>query len=229
MQQLWTPEMDFVMAGDRRAKDKKGAAPLVRSPKQQRAVEKQREKQTLAAAERARAVRLAQIINLHIAGMSLADIGAQIGASADEVDRMIQSDAARYVRNQPSLRVYVRNYISGKYDELLKAVWDEATDKTHKEKLEHQDRALRILDRMAKLHGAEAPAQTEVKVESAPEQVERLVNVLAAAQGLGYDPTIFDVVDGEVVDEMREADSRALSAASEAVEEADEEGDGDGL
>lgn len=170
------------------------------------------------------AARLAQIVNLHIAGYSLSQIGAAIGATADEVDRLLQADAARYVRSQPALRVYVRNWVSERYTRLLEAVWDEATDKTHREKLENQDRALRILDRMTKLHGAEAPVQSEVKVEAAPEAVEKLVQALAAGQGLGYDTSIFDVVDAEVVHDAHDEAVTALDAASEAVS-GNQEGD----
>ena len=172
------------------------------------------------------AARLAQIVNLHIAGFSLAQIGAQIGASADEVDRMIQRDAARYVRSQPQLRVYVRNYISERYTKLLEANWDEATDRHSPKKLENQDRVIRVLDSMRKLHGADAPTQAEVKVEAAPEAVEALVKVLSAQQGLGYDESIFDVIDAEVVHEMVSESEDATLDAGEMVGESDEAGDG---
>lgn len=171
------------------------------------------------------AARLAQIVNLHIAGFSLAEIGASIGASVAEVDRLLSEDAARYVRTQPQLRRYVRNYISGRYSELLSTVWDTATDKEHVLMLDHQDRALRILDKMAKLHGAEAPVQSEVKVESAPEAVEKLVSALAAQQGLGYDVGIFDVVDAEVVEDAVTQSADALGVAGDEVEVSDGDDD----
>lgn len=211
---------------------KPGARPLVRSPKQQAASEKAEQARQLALAQtqaQQAAQRLAQIVNLHIAGYSLAQIGLAIGASESEVDRMLQMDAARYVKSQPALRVYVRNFISEKYTGLLEAVWDEATDKTHAEKLEHQDRALRILDRMARLHGAEAPTQAEVKVDAAPEAVEKMVAVLAQAQGLGYDSSIFDTVPGEVVHDAAVASHDATVVSGNAVglptEEDEEWGD----
>lgn len=191
------------------------AVPLKRTKRQEAALAKKAQKDAL----EAQAARLAQIVNLHIAGYSLADIGAAIGASEAEVDRMLTQDMARYVRSQPALRTYIRNYISGKYTALLEAVWDEATDKTHGEKLEHQDRALRILDRMAKLHGAEAPSQAEIKMDAAPEVVDRLVQAIAANQGLGYDATIFDVVDAEVVHEAAGHDALALEAAAHEMDE----------
>jgi len=215
----------------------KGAAlPVVRSKKQQEAAarraEAKAEADELRAAQdaaRAHAARLAQIVNLHIAGFSLAEIGASIGATGAEADPVRSADMQRYVRSQPALRTYVRNYVSGKYTALLEAVWDEATDKTHAEKLENSAQALRILKEMSRLHGAEAPVQSEVKVESAPEAVEQLVSRLAAAQGLGYDMDVFDsvatTVPGTVVHQAVEQSDRALQAASEAVEES--EGDDD--
>lgn len=201
---------------------KKGAAALVRTPAEQAKVEAYERQKAEKAALAADAARLAQIINLQIAGFTLADIGAKIGATEQEVDRLLNRDMARYVRNQPALRTYVRNYISGKYSALLEAVWDEATNKTHAEKLEHQDRALRILDRMAKLHGAEAPSQTEVKVDAAPEAVERLVNALAASQGLGYDDSIFDVVPGSLVHDVAQESHAALNASGNAADQPQE-------
>lgn len=190
------------------------------------------------------AARLAQVVNLHIAGYSLADIGKAIGASADEVDRMLSADAARYVRSQPALRTYVRNWISERYTMLLESDWEWATAAAPKPgdptaldehgrpkpfdydtKLAHQDRVLRVLDSMRKLHGADAPTQTEVKVEAAPEAVEKLVNSLAAASGLGYDDTIFDV---EVVEDAVEAAHTATEVSGNAVEQP-QEGDDDGF
>lgn len=203
---------------------KKNARPLVRSTKQARraaeAAARKAEEEALAnqqSAADAAAARLAQIVNLHIAGYSLAQIGAQIGASADEVDRMLASDAARYVRSQPALRVYVRNWVSERYTKMLDAVWDDATDKNSPARLESQDRALRILDKMTRLHGAEAPTQTEVKVEHAPEAVERLVSALAAQSGMGYDTSVFDVVDAEVVHEAVEQSHDATQVSGNEV------------
>ena len=174
----------------------------------------------------AEAAQLAQLANLLIAGYSLTSIGASIGATADEVDRMLNADMSRYVRNQPALRVFVRNYISSKYTDLLEAVWTEATDQHHSEKLEHQDRALRILKEMDKLHGSSAPTQTEVKIDAAPEAVDQIVARIAAAQGLGYDTNIFDVVPGTVVVTAAAQALEAVGLASDAVgdsAEADEE------
>lgn len=172
-------------------------------------------------------VSLAQIVNLHIAGYSLEDIGAATGQTADEVDRVLQRDAARYVRTQPALRTYVRNWVSDRYTKLLEAVWDDATDAFSATKLEHQDRAIKILDRMAKLHGADAPVQTEVKVDAAPEAVEQLVQALASQQGMGYDVEIFDVVEAEVVHAAVEQSHTALQEAHDAVETAPEPDDTD--
>jgi len=202
---------------------KKGrAVPLKRTAKQEAAAIKAAEERAVAtelakaqSAAQQQAQRLAQIVNLHIGGYSLADIGASIGATEAEVDRMLANETQRYVRNQPALRIYVRNYISGKYSELLEAVWDGAVDPTHKEQLERFDRAQRVLAQMGRLHGAEAPVQSEVKVEAAPEAVERLVKALSTGAGLGYDTDIFDV---EFTEEMTEAVHDAVDQTHKALE-----------
>lgn len=178
---------------------KKNAVAMTRTPAQKAAVTRATKKASQDALDKVNAQRLAQIVNLHIAGFSLAEIGASIGASADEVDRLLSQDAQRYVRSQPALRVYVRNYINSKYTKLLDTVWDRATDATSRENFEAIDRAERILTRMARLNGAEAPVQSEVTIDAAPEAVEKLVTALSQAQGLGYDTSVFDVVDAEVV------------------------------
>lgn len=212
---------------------KRNAVPLKRSPKQAAAAATAAQARADAAAlavqntaAKAQAARLAQIVNLHIGGYSLADIGASIGASADEVDRMLANEAQRYVRNQPALRTYVRNFISGKYSEMLESVWDKAIDPSSAQQLENFDRAQRVLAQMGRLHGAEAPTQTEMKIEAAPEAVERLVQALATQQGRGYDTDIFDadVIDAdytEDVEDLVEATHAALEVSRNHVEESD--------
>lgn len=141
---------------------------------------------------------------------------------------MLATDVARYVRSQPALRVYVRDWVSSKYTKMLDAVWDEATDKDHPKKLEHQDRAMRILDSMRKMHGADLPVQSEVKIETAPEAVEKLVSALAASQGMGYDTNIFDaeVIEDEAVHTaVIESEETLADSASHVGEDAEDDTD----
>lgn len=205
---------------------KKGAKQAVTLTDEQKAARDEAKALARAEAQRVKmehdqAVRLAQIVNLYIAGMSLAEIGLAIGATEREVDQMLTRDATRYIRNQPALRTYVRNFVSSKYTELLEPVMPMAKDPNNPRMLEAQDRALRTLDRMAKLHGAEAPVQKEVTIEAAPEAVERLVAALADESGLAYNVDIFDedVMDAEIVGEAVEQSHAALEAASDAVEQ----------
>jgi hypothetical protein len=204
----------------------KGAVPVRMTRKQQAKAAKRaaakKARDDLAAAQSAaqqRAARLAQIVNLHIAGHSLADIGASIGMTAEQVDAMLMNETARYVRTQPALRTYVRNWISSKYTDMLDADMEIATDANHSEKLDHQDRVIKILKEMGRLHGAAAPTQTEIKIEAAPESVERMVAALAASAGQGYDASVFDVIDVEVVHEAAEQAHRALEVSGNAVEQ----------
>lgn len=186
------------------------------------------------------ALRLAQMANLHMAGMSLSDIGAAIGATAEEVDQMLNRDASRYVRSQKQLVQWTRRWLSGKYTELLETNWDLATMEVPLEpevdedgqpvkkvpveiKFAAQDRALRTLDSLRKLHGADAPVQTEVKIEAAPEAIDAIVHSLAAREGLAYtDPTAFEVID---VEQVHEAAEQAAAAELEITRQIDEEAD----
>lgn len=151
-----------------------------------------------------KAAQLAQLVNLHIGGFSLQQIGDAMGCTAEEVDRILTEDVTRYVRSQPALRVFVRNYISAKQGKLLEAVWDQAVDKQNPRQLEYQDRANRLLANMAKLHGAEAPVQKEITVEHAPAAVEALVDALSKQQGTAYDVSVFDVIDAEIIEDYIE-------------------------
>lgn len=207
---------------------KKGAKPLVRTAKQLAAASAARALPGSAehaeamglpptAAQQA-AARLAQVVNLHIAGYSLQAIGDAIGATADEVDRMLNNDVQRYIKNQPALRIFVRNFISAKYTELLEADWDAATDTMNPDKLDNQDRVIRILKEMSDLHGAKAPVQAEIKVDAAPEAVEALVDALAKAQGLGYDVNVFDTVDAEVIEQASIEAHDAVQQSSDDIE-----------
>ena len=168
------------------------------------------------------AFRLAQIVNLHLSGVGLDEIGAAIGMSGEEVDSLLQTHASRYIRTQPALRTFVRNWVSSKYMDMMEANKD-AFDENSPKKLETQDRVLRILSDMRKLHGTDAPVQSEIKVDAAPEAVEKLVQSIAAKQGLGYDMNIFDndddIVDAELVDAAQQQAHAALESASAAVEE----------
>lgn len=214
--------------GDKKKQKQKVVAPpraeVELTPQQKAARTRAKAKREAERLARADQERLAQVANLMIAGHTFESIGLSIGATPAEVERMMTQDMARYVRTQPALRVFVRNFLGEKYTKLLDAVWDEATDRAHPQKLENQAAAVRILERMGRLHGADAPTQSEIKVESAPEAVEKLVQALSASQGLGYDVNVFDVIDGEVVDDAVEETEAALLDASERVgEQADDE------
>lgn len=204
---------------------KKGGVPMVRSGKQiaaaRRAAERA-EAERLAAEAKTAAddhnKRLAQIVNLYIGGYSLSQIGGAIGATEAEVDRMLNHETARFVKNQPALRVFVRNFISEKYLGLLEAVHDQAVDTGHPKQLEYVAAANKVLAQMGRLHGAEAPTQAEVKVESAPEAVEAVVRAIAAAQGRGYDTDIFDL-DEDDIHEAHVSASEATVVSGNAVGE----------
>lgn len=214
--------------------EKAGASVALRAdeaaltPQQKAAATRAANKREAERLEKAKAQRLAQVVNLKIAGYSFEDIGQSIGATAKEVEAMLAQDVARYVRSQPALRVYVRDWVSSKYTKMLDAVWDEATDKDHPKKLEHQDRAMRILDSMRKMHGADLPVQSEVKIETAPEAVEKLVSALAASQGMGYDTNIFDaeVIEDEAVHTaVIESEETLADSASHVGEDAEDDTD----
>lgn len=217
----WGDLEDFPMLGDEQALPAEDqpvsekppgsakGAPVQRTAKQVAAAEKAAEeaakKKSLTEASAA-AQRTAQVANLLIAGASFEEIGASIGMTAPEVEKMLMADTNRFIRTQPALRAWVRNLVSAKTAELLEAVFPMATDPKHIDFLPAQDRAAKHLVNLARLHGAEAPTQTEIKMETSPESVQSMVDRIAAAAGRGYDASVFDedddVMDGDVVEDQ---------------------------
>lgn len=208
--------------------NKSKGKPIVRTAKQQKAVEKVEAENDLAVQRtkaKSDAAQLAQVVNLVIAGHTFEDIAESIGSSAAEVETMVTNGAGRYVRTQPALRVWVRNWINAKYTEMIDANWDVASDPNHPDKLDNQHAVIKMLTGMERLHGAAAPTQSEVKVEHSHDAVELLVRRLSEQQGQGYDVSIFDdddTVDAEVISDTdihASADNAlaALEAASRNV------------
>jgi hypothetical protein len=202
--------------------------PVQLTPSQKAAITRQKNKAERDRLSRAEQLRLAQIVNLYIGGYTLAEIATSIGSTPDEVDQMLQRDTARYIKSQPALRLYVRNWANKKYSELLEAIWEDATDKdtTQKlsaagfdKKLASQDRAIKILAEMVKLNGAAAPVQQEIEVKAAPEAVEQLVAALSRQDGLDYDLDVFDIVDAELVEDLVEQSALELEVSGNRIED----------
>lgn len=212
------------VSGNPAFKPKKKGAPIQRTPRQEAAVVKAAEQRDLAVQRtkaKEDAAQLAQVVNLVISGHTFEEIGAAIGASADDIERMVTTGSEKYVRTQPALRTWVRKWISEKYSVMIDADWEVAADKLHPDKLEHQDRVVKMLVQMERLHGAAAPTQSEVKIEHSHDAVESLVRKLAERQGQGYDVSIFDdeddTVDAEVIHDSADAALAALEQASKDV------------
>lgn len=203
------------------------AVALKRTKKQAAAAKKAAERQEaedLRQADVAAAQQLAQMVNLKIAGHSFASIGAAIGKTADEVEQMFEREAGRYIRTQPALRAYARNMISEKTMGLLEATYDQAVDTKRPDQLEYVASAQKTLRDLARLHGADAPTQSEVTVAASDETVEALVNSLAQGKGLSYDMDVFDL-DPEDVEEMVEQSHAALEASEATLDQDTSGGD----
>lgn len=202
----------------------KGKAQALKRTARQQAVTKKaaaaQAAQDLREEDKAAAQQLAQMVNLVIAGHSLAAIGASIGKSADEVEQMLVRESGRYIRTQPALRAYARSLISEKTAGLLEATYDQAIDTKRPDQLDYVASVQKTLRDLARLHGADAPTQTEVTVGASDETVEALVATLAQGKGLAYNDDVFDL-DPDDVEEIVEASHREVEAAHDAVEDSD--------
>jgi len=94
----------------------------------------------------------------------------------------------------------MRAVTSMRLDRLLQAVWGPATDQKHRDHLNYSRTALAIIDRQAKLHGADAPQRVEV---SRPDDERKEAWLRLALQQVGGMKGLeaeADIIDAEVVD-----------------------------
>jgi phosphoglycolate phosphatase-like HAD superfamily hydrolase len=143
-------------------------------------------------------------VTLAMMGASPTDIAKTLNYSsayraARAVERALASAA-----NDPLEREQMRKLIGKRLDRLLSAVMGNALDPNNPNQLAFHARALAVVDRQAKLYGADAPLQ--VQVNAADEQILAFVEMVspnAAADKLAIeaDPMADeDIVDAEVID-----------------------------
>jgi hypothetical protein len=85
-------------------------------------------------------------------------------------------------------------------DRLLQSVWGPATDAKHREHLAYNRTALAIVDRMTKLHGADAPQRLEVSTPDAERKEAWLRLAMQQVGGLEMIEEEADIIDAEVLD-----------------------------
>lgn len=147
-------------------------------------------------------VRVAQsIMQLREAGFrdydEIADI-LSLGSAKEVEDALIKGLSAQE-RDDPKSMARSRELLDRRLERLLRAVWTKALDPSHPEQMAAQARALALIDRHAKLIGADAA--TKVDVEITPTQRD-MADFIAAVSRIGsHLPEEGDIFgDAEVVE-----------------------------
>lgn len=120
------------------------------------------------------AERTKKALQLRLAGAAYRDIAKVVGVSHGTV----HDDVQRALRDIPKREADdLRAVEVERLDALQKAVWDDAMDGD----LQAVDRAVRIIDRRAKMLGLDAPQQVEVSGQDVDLDAT-VAKILAAAQ-----------------------------------------------
>lgn len=130
-------------------------------------------------------------VSLRVAGATYGEIAETLGyANASAARDAVETSLA--AKTSESDRESIRRTEGARLDRLLRGVWRKATDDTHPEHLAAVGKALAIIDRHARLFGADAP-QEVVHYMPTQEQIDTWVEQIAAEH-------LPQVVEAEVVE-----------------------------
>lgn len=141
-----------------------------------------------------KATRVEAALALRIAGASYSEIADVLGyASVSSARLAVERSLASTITEES--REEKRRLIARRIERLTRAVWGKATDENHPEHLAAVRTALSLVDRYAKLVGADAPTEVTVYTPTVSE-MERWIAEQASKMlsGLPEDA----VIEGEV-------------------------------
>ena len=123
----------------------------------------------------------AAAVALRLAGASFAEVADALGLANPTTARtMVVAHLALTVPDDES-REAMRQEESHRLERLLRGVWGKATDPGHPEHLPAAKVALSIIDRHARLHGLDSPAEVVVHSPTATEIDAWVASLTAAA------------------------------------------------
>lgn len=148
--------------------------------------------------EKDRQSRVESAIALRAAGANYSEIAELLGyATVAQARQAVERGLASTVTVES--REEVRKLILRRTDRLLRSVYSKATKEDHPEHLAAVRTALAILDRQARLVGADAPQEVAVYTPTAAEMAEFIKRQgERMRQGL---PKEVDIIEGEVLDD----------------------------
>lgn len=141
-------------------------------------------------------------IQLSIAGASWDEIATVVGYPTARQAKVAVERALEKELHTESSQKFLRALYGKRLDRLLRAVWGKAIDTEHPDQFVAVAEARRIIDRQARLTGADAPTEYVVTTPAQAELERWVSEVLKHKAPELEEADIFDVVEGEVVDEF---------------------------
>lgn len=139
-------------------------------------------------------------VALRLAGASYSAIAEiQDLANPAQARQVVEEALAASVNEQKDIEK-MRALTSLRLERLLQSVWGPATDATNREHLNYSRTALAIVDRLSKLHGADAPQRLEVSTPDAERKEAWLRLAMERVGGLGAIEEEADIIDAEVLE-----------------------------
>lgn len=133
-------------------------------------------------------------VAMKIAGATYTDISKVIGYSSATIARQaVERSLAATVGDED--RAQIRLLESKRLERLLRSVWGRATNNADPEHLSYVRAALALIDRHARLHGVDAPAQMVV-YSPAQSEIEAWVAGMSRQVVSGL-PLEADIIGGE--------------------------------
>jgi hypothetical protein len=158
-------------------------------------------------AERERANAAAAATALRIAGASYSEIAEAVGFSSPEaaMDAVERDLAFRATAASDDKKELVREESAARIERLLRSTWRKALDEQNPEHLPAVRTALSLIDRLARLRGADAPQVVSITTPTEME-LDRWVRSVIAQQAMP------DIIEGEVISLGEGSHGRELTA-----------------
>ena len=137
-------------------------------------------------------------VALFVYGVSYTDIQKRLGYSSAHRARVAVERALAASADSNDDRVMARHVIRKQLRRLLAAHMPQAVDIKNPNQLAYSARTLAIIDRLAKLDGADAP--TQIQFSAADSEIQELVEYLIPATRKDQQAIEADILDADVID-----------------------------
>lgn len=145
-------------------------------------------------------------ITLRRSGATWDEIAEVLGFPTGHHCQLATEKALQKALDNPEGRAFMRKLAGDRLDRLLRSVWKDSINEGSPTHLASMDRALKIIDRQAKLHGLDAPTEYVVSTPTAAE-IERWVSEVSGAGTKQIEEAdIFGVIEGKVVPDAAPTD-----------------------